>query len=632
MNKHDNFILVENKEKSDYYFKLYLTTKITFLFVLLSLGFSIHLDAQPIVTSNNLPGFEIVGQPSHVINAINFTTINNFVAVSQPAEISASAVKNNDVSCYNGNNGKLTVTASGGTGTHTYSINGGGSYQASNIFSGLTAGTYSVIVKDANNYTKTTNSVTISQPSVLIHNHTKTNVSCNGSSDGSVTIIFSGGKAPYYVSFNGSAYVEQTSPYTIYNLPAGIYSKSVKDANGCIKSGTTTISQPSQILVSATKNNDVLCNGGSDGKLTVTASGGTGTLQYSINGGAYQTSNIFSGLAAGTYTVTVKDANNCSKTTNSVTINQPTAISWSCPTVSTSCFRGNDGSVTISFNGGTPPYLLSINNGPFVNQTSPVTFNNLAAGTYTKVLKDANGCTKTGTFTVSQPAAISASAVKDNDVSFFDGKDGKLTVTASGGTGTFLYSIDGSSSIQTSNVFAGLVAGNYSIIVKDVNNCTTTTNPVPISQPAPINDVSCTITEPLNNSVFRDPDSININALVSGQNIKVTDFYVNGNWIAADSIQPFSTGFINPSHGNHIITAIAKNNYGSIATSTSVNITVKCVPEDFNNSNLVDINDFSMFNSSFGKYCTCDEDLDRNGYVDIADFSIFINKFGCSCN
>lgn len=163
----------------------------------------------------------------------------------------------------------------------------------------------------------------------------------------------------------------------------------------------------------------------------------------------------------------------------------------------------------------------------------------------------------------------------------------------------------------------------------DNKNASTLSSPVTVFVEAPI---SCIITEPLDNSVFRDPGIITINALVSGQNIKVTDFYVDGIWIAADSIQPFSAGFINPSLGNHIITAIAKNNYGNVASSTSVNITIKCIPEDFNNSSIVDINDFSMFNSSFGKYCTCDEDLDRNGYVDIADFSVFINKFGCSCH
>jgi hypothetical protein len=266
-------------------------------------------------------------------------------------------------------------------------------------------------------------------------------------------------------------------------LPAGTYNWVVKDIiSGCEKSGSITITQPTAITASAVKNNDVSCFNGTDGKLTVTASGGTGILTYSINGGtSNQTSNVFSGLTIGTYTVTVKDANNCTKTTNAVTISQPNVIIWSCPTVDASCYNGNDGSVTLTFSGGTAPYTISINGSPFVSQTSPATYNNLAAGNYTKVLKDANGCTKSGTFTIKQPTQIIASAVKNNDVTCNNGNDGKLTVTASGGTGTLTYSLDGVN-YQSSNIFEGLTAGTYSVIVKDENNCTAITNSVVINE------------------------------------------------------------------------------------------------------------------------------------------------------
>jgi hypothetical protein len=287
------------------------------------------------------------------------------------------------------------------------------------------------------------------------------------------------------VTVNKTTTTSITVNGTISNLPAGTYNWVVKDiVSGCEKSGSVTITQPTVIAATVVKNNDVSCFNGNDGKITVNASGGTGTLSYSIDGVNYQSSNVFSGLTIGIYSITVKDANNCTKTTNSVTINQPTALIWSCPTVDASCYNGSDGSATISFSGGTAPYTISINGGPFVPQTSPATYNNLAAGNYTKVLKDANGCIKSGTFTVKQPTQIIASVLKNNDVTCYNGNDGKLTVTANGGTGTLLYSIDGGINYQSSEIFDKLLAGTYILTVKDANNCTKTTNQVIISEPA----------------------------------------------------------------------------------------------------------------------------------------------------
>jgi hypothetical protein len=163
----------------------------------------------------------------------------------------------------------------------------------------------------------------------------------------------------------------------------------------------------------------------------------------------------------------------------------------------------------------------------------------------------------------------------------------------------------------------------------DNKNASTFSSPVSVYVQEPI---SCTITEPLDNSVFKDPGIITINALVTGQKIQVTDFYVDGAWIASDSSEPFSAFFINPSVGNHIITAIAKNTYENVASSTPVNITIKCITEDFDNNNIVDVDDFLKFLPYFGQNCTCDYDLDVNGYVDIDDFLIFLGKFGYSCN
>jgi ADP-ribosylglycohydrolase len=303
--------------------------------------------------------------------------------ITQPAAISASVTVDNNVSCFGGNDAQITVTASGGTGTLQYSIDGV-NYQASNVFSGLAQGTYTFTVKDANSCTETTSSVTVNQPAA--------------------------------------------------------------------------------ISASVAVDNNVSCFGGNDAQVTVTASGGTGTLQYSIDGVNYQASNVFSGLAQGTYTFTVKDANSCTETTSSVTVNQPAAISASVAVDNNvSCFGGNDAQITVTASGGTGTLQYSIDG---VNYQASNVFSGLAQGTYTFTVKDANNCTETtSSVTVNQPAAISASAAVDNNVSCFGGNDAQITVTASGGTGTLQYSIDGVN-YQASNVFSGLAQGTYTFTVK----------------------------------------------------------------------------------------------------------------------------------------------------------------------
>ena len=213
------------------------------------------------------------------------------------------------------------------------------------------------------------------------------------------------------------------------------------------------------------------CNGGTDGSITVTASGGTGVLMYSANNGTtYQASNIFSGLAAGSYTWVVKDANNCTST-GTVTITQPTILIASVTPVNPRCCNEPDGSITLTFSGGTGPYMVNFNGSGFLAQTSPKVYTGLTAGSYTWIVKDANGCIFTGgTVTLTNPPLIVASLVLVNP-KCSEGTDGSITITASGGTGTLTYSIDQGVTYQASNVFTGLVAGEYKWRVKDANGC-----------------------------------------------------------------------------------------------------------------------------------------------------------------
>ncbi|MFV8351189.1 T9SS type A sorting domain-containing protein, partial [Flavobacterium sp. GT2P42] len=411
------------------------------------------------------------------------------VTITIPTTITASAVANNPL-CFGTANTGFTITATGGTGTLMYSSNNGSTYVASGVFTGLTAGTYTWSVKDANGCIKT-GTVTITIPVDITASAVANNPLCFGAANTGFTITATGGTgALMYSSNNGATYVA-SGVFT--GLTAGTYTWSVKDANGCIKTGTVTITIPVDITASAVANNP-LCFGTANTGFTLTATGGTGTLMYSSNNGAtYVASGVFTGLTAGTYTWSVKDANGCIKT-GTVTITIPSAIVASATPANPRCCNEPDGSITLSISGGTSPYMVNFNGGGFVAQTSPKVYTGLTAGTYTWVVRDANNCIFTGgTVTLINPPLLVASAVLVNPICN-GGTDGSITITASGGTGTLMYSINQGVTYQASNVFTGLAAGEYKWRVKDANDCLLKGTFILTTPPAVI--VSATLVNP----------------------------------------------------------------------------------------------------------------------------------------
>jgi hypothetical protein len=173
------------------------------------------------------------------------------------------------------------------------------------------------LITDANNCTFTVTNIVVSQPGTLSASITaQTNVSCNGGDDGSATVTGSGGTTPYSYSWNTTP--AQTTQ-TATGLTAGDFIATVTDNKGCSTTATATITEPTAISVSAVAAETTICDG-STTSVTVTASGGTGTLQYKLDGGSYQAGNTFTNVGVGAHTVTVKDANGCTNT-DDVTIN-----------------------------------------------------------------------------------------------------------------------------------------------------------------------------------------------------------------------------------------------------------------------------------------------------------------------
>jgi len=357
-------------------------------------------------------------------------------------------------------NGTATANPSGGALPYTYSWSPSGGNSQTAV--GLASGNYTVTVTDANGCSSVATasvSPTSNVPSTtaLANN----NVSCFGGTNGSATANPSGGTLNYTYAWIPSGGNSQTAN----NLAAGNYSVLVTDANGCTASSTVAITQPATAVSATPSHTNVLCNAGSTGSATVTATGGTPNYTYvwSPSGGNAQTAN---NLAAGSYQCIVTDANGCTKTAT-VTITQPQALAATTTPTNVLCNGGSNGSATATPSGGTPNYTYSWS--PIGGNTQ--TANNLPAGNYTVTVTDANGCTKQTPVAITQPQPITLSVSGNNSIC--QGEHTTLTATVNGGSPAYTFvwnpaSPPGGSSISVSPISSS----NYSVAITDANGCT----------------------------------------------------------------------------------------------------------------------------------------------------------------
>lgn len=392
-----------------------------------------------------------------VVSDANGCTTQTTVVVTQPTQIAATATQQSQVSCFGGSNGTATANPSGGTPGYTYLWTPSG--QTTQTATGLTAGTYTVVVNDANGCSTQT-TVIVNQAAQLSVTQTQINILCNGLCTGIATATIGGGTSPYSYNWVPSG---GTSP-SATGLCAGTYTCNITDANGCTITSVFTITQPAAISLSASATS-ATC-GQSNGSATANATGGTPNYTYSWapNGG---TNSTATGLSTGTYTVFVTDANGCSQQT---IVNVPNSNG---PNTTTSfqstnqCFGNCNASILATASGGNPPYTYLWTP---TNQTT-ATATGLCAGTYTILSTDANGCTSQTTITVTQPSAITATAssVSAN----CNQANGSATASPNGGTPG--YSYQWAPNGGTNATATGLSAGTYTVTITDANGCTTTT-------------------------------------------------------------------------------------------------------------------------------------------------------------
>jgi large repetitive protein len=404
-------------------------------------------------------------------------TLTSNYTITQPPLLVVAMTKTN-VSCFAGNNGTATATASGGTPAYIYSWAPSGG--TASTASGLTAGTYTVTVTDAKGCV-TTNTVVITQPTALAATTTVTNETCDYLNNGTATANPSGGTPPYtYLWMPGSL-----STATITNLSSGTYTLTVTDNKGCTVTAFATITQPPTLTVGMNQVN-VSCFAGNNGSATASPSGGTPGYTYSwLPGGA--TTATASGLAAGTYTVTVTDANAC-QAQNTVTITQPLLpLSMSNVITNVSCSGGSNGTITVTPAGGTAPYTYLWSPG---GQTT-AGISGQTAGTYTVTVTDFKGCLLTANYTITQPAPLAISFTHTN-VSCFNGSNGTANSTVTGGTPA--YSYNWTPSGGTGPNATGLQAGTYTLTVTDSKGCVAS-NTVVITQPTVLTASTTVINE-----------------------------------------------------------------------------------------------------------------------------------------
>jgi hypothetical protein len=294
---------------------------------------------------------------------------------------------------------------------------------------------------------------------------TATNPKCAGSAMGKISFAPTGGNAPYTYKWAKGVTTGTGTGTSILGLSAGTYSVTVNSANGCSKIFSQTLTEPSVLNVTASSTN-ILCYGQKIGSIDATVSGGTTPYTYNWGGGV--TSQDRTGLTAGTYSLTVLDAQGCNATI-SKTITQPTAILSVSGTITQANCGGTMGSINITAVGGTTPYTY--NWGAAITSEDRT---GLAAGNYTVTVTDANSCTVVRAFSVTQPTRLALSTVLTHPTCPTPVADGAIDLSVTGGTSPYNYDWADVVGTNNSQDRIGLSVGTYTVVVTDANGCTAT--------------------------------------------------------------------------------------------------------------------------------------------------------------
>ncbi len=429
--------------------------------------------APTIMFNNSFPSFQ-QGTYTIVAEDMNNCSGTTIVTLTAPPPITVTANIYNASFC-TGNDGKITLSGSGGTGSITFDAvySPALSQNPLGTFNNLSAQVYAVIATDALGCS-TLNEYTVSNSPSIVISPTVTPPSCVGKIDGIINILATSGTPNYNYSLTPNAV--QNTGGNFVGLAAGAYTATIVDGRGCTATSTVTVNAPNALVFNPTVASSPTCNGSANGSFIKTANGGTGNLTYVITPTKPQpVAGNFINLASGIYQVKVTDSKNCSLSTI-IPMAQPNAMTIAMVGKNNVTCNGlANGSYTLNANGGSG--LKTFTSLPVSTLNSAGNgFINLAAQTFTVTAKDVFNCTKSTTVVITQPTALTWGAIIINNP-IGTNSNGIITSSISGGSGTKIYSLSPASGTQvTAGKFTGLPSGSYIIQATDANSCTATTN------------------------------------------------------------------------------------------------------------------------------------------------------------
>ncbi len=421
----------------------------------------------PIVSDNCgiLSMTQIAGLPSGSIFPVGVTTItfeaidihNNTTQCSFDVTVYPTPIltlQATNVSCNDFSDGSIDLTVTNGTSPYTYLWSNSA---ITEDISNLSPDNYSVVVTDVNSCSATVQT-NITQPDVLTINAINTQVSCFNGNNGAIDVTVGGGIYPYTYLWNSTEITEDIS-----NLTIGFYQVTATDANGCVITYSTTLTQPDSLMIQ-TVVYDATCNA-ENGSIQAQVTGGTTPYVYSWSNG---TSGVnLNNVVAGTYTLTITDAKLCTNQFTG-TINSLSNLVAELNTIDVFCFGGNNGAADVFIRSGNAPYMYQWSNGDTTAVSS-----HLTVGSYTVTVTDVFSCQVNLALTINQPDSLYATlAVSEyssgTNISLYGGNDGYITSTVFGGVSPFDFLW--SNGETTADVY-NLTAGEYSLIVTDENGC-----------------------------------------------------------------------------------------------------------------------------------------------------------------
>ena len=446
------------------------------------------------------------------------------VFIPKISSVEINSVVETDNLCTGDALGKIEVTASGNSSPFVYSLSNVGDIPSSDSiieFTGLPSGTYSLTVTDNDGCSDNISPIFINesnQINISIDSSSTTLLNCNGADNGEIFLNIDGGTPfagnYYWLFVNDPSFSQQITSDSISGLSAGVYNLSVQDVNGCVNSIIHQISEPEPISV-VQITSSTLCNGSSDGEALIVVSGGTPNYSLSSNNSSINFSQLstdtffVSGLSEGLYFYDIIDENGCNKLNNSFYISQPSSIEvLNISSTLESCL-GWDAEASVSVVGGTAPYTylwsydidyqqpVQLQNNTLNPSANDANVESLTQGFYYVHIWDLNSCYTVDSIYISKSTSPTISLLGTLDNLCHADEEGQISLTATGGTPFYEFSLNGGVSWQYTPTFSGLQEGSYIATVRDSLGCTDELENIQILAPTPISlsvdpiDVSC---------------------------------------------------------------------------------------------------------------------------------------------